>query len=83
MKLKSIFAIALISMCSFTSCKNKNEETSREITVTENTQMAQNEYVCSMNCEKGKVYDKAGQCPVCKMDLVAKEHTHADSSHVK
>jgi len=24
-----------------------------------------------MDCEKGKVYDAAGTCPVCKMDLVS------------
>ncbi|WP_428092463.1 heavy metal-binding domain-containing protein [Candidatus Pollutiaquabacter sp.] len=26
-----------------------------------------------MDCEKGKTYDKPGQCPVCNMDLVKKE----------
>lgn len=26
------------------------------------------EYKCPMNCEN-KTYDKAGTCPVCKMDL--------------
>jgi len=30
------------------------------------------EYQCSMDCEKGKTYDKAGSCPVCKMDLKVK-----------
>ena len=28
-----------------------------------------------MHCEGDKVYDKAGDCPVCGMDLV-KEPTH-------
>lgn len=26
-------------------------------------------YQCPMDCEKGKTYDKAGQCPECNMDL--------------
>jgi Heavy metal binding domain len=26
-------------------------------------------YICPMNCEKGKTYDKPGACPVCHMDL--------------
>ena len=26
-------------------------------------------YKCPMNCEDGKTYEKAGKCPVCKMDL--------------
>ena len=32
-------------------------------------------YYCPMHCEGDKVYDKAGDCPVCGMDLV-KEPTH-------
>jgi len=31
------------------------------------------DYQCPMDCEKGKTYDKAGTCPVCKMDLKAKK----------
>jgi PBP1b-binding outer membrane lipoprotein LpoB len=30
-------------------------------------------YSCSMNCEKGKTYDVAGKCPVCKMNLVSSD----------
>ena len=26
-------------------------------------------YQCPMDCENGRTYDKAGQCPVCGMDL--------------
>lgn len=29
-------------------------------------------YQCPMDCEKGKVYDSAGTCPVCKMELEKK-----------
>ncbi len=30
-------------------------------------------YYCPMECEGEKVYDEAGSCPVCGMDLVEKE----------
>src|SRR5690606_18999139 len=30
----------------------------------------QGKYYCPMHCEGEKVYDKAGDCPVCGMDLV-------------
>jgi copper chaperone CopZ len=30
----------------------------------------QGKYYCPMHCEGDKVYDKAGDCPVCGMDLV-------------
>jgi len=26
-------------------------------------------YKCPMDCEEGKLYEEAGACPVCKMDL--------------
>jgi len=30
-------------------------------------------YVCPMECEKSKMYEKAGKCPVCNMELKQKE----------
>ena len=33
---------------------------------------AKGKYQCPMDCEKGKMYDSAGKCPVCKMDLEKK-----------
>jgi len=27
------------------------------------------QYICPMNCEKGKTYDQPGTCPICHMDL--------------
>jgi hypothetical protein len=40
----------------FASCAGENKA---EIT----------QYQCPMNCEVEKTYEKAGICPVCKMDL--------------
>ncbi|MFN0201998.1 MAG: heavy metal-binding domain-containing protein [Bacteroidia bacterium] len=36
------------------------------------TEVAAAVYQCPMDCEKGKTYDKAGDCPVCKMALEKK-----------
>lgn len=39
-------------------------------------------YQCAMKCEKDKVYDHPGNCPVCNMELVqvdsggSHEHHH-------
>ena len=30
-------------------------------------------YVCPMDCEKGKMYEQPGKCPVCHMKLAQKE----------
>lgn len=37
-------------------------------------------YQCPMDCEKGKMYEKPGQCPVCGMDLEKTETTHTTDS---
>lgn len=50
------------SCCSMHSNDNK-----KETVVPGNTQ---GKYYCPMHCEGEKVYDKAGDCPVCGMDLV-------------
>src|SRR5690606_37303231 len=38
-----------------------------------NTEKETAQYVCPMDCENGKVYDKPGRCPVCKMNLQTAE----------
>lgn len=41
-------------------------------------------FACPMDCEDGKVYEEAGTCPVCKMDLteVAQaSETESEVSH--
>ncbi len=50
------------SCCSMHSHDNK-----KEIYIPSN---AQGKYYCPMHCEGDKVYEKAGDCPVCGMDLV-------------
>ncbi len=65
--------IILISVCNvalffvFSSCQC-NKENNNANSAETNAQQAK--YICPMNCENGKTYDKTGQCPVCGMDLV-------------
>jgi len=86
---KSILALALIFSMSLivTSCKDskKQVETETEVEQTdhviEKAEIAMNDaYICPMNCEEGKTYDKEGKCPVCEMNLnkVKKEENQTD-----
>jgi len=66
----AIFSIAVM----FTSCKEtKKDADKHEMHEHEAGETAHNAYQCPMDCEKGKTYEKEGNCPVCKMDLKANE----------
>ena len=53
----------------FYSCKTENKKQHNHT-----TEIEKKEYMCPMNCEKGKTYKyKDKKCPVCKMKLVDKE----------
>jgi Cu2+-exporting ATPase len=58
------------SCCSSEKAENKKDKPSH--------QHQPGKYYCPMQCEGDKVYDKAGDCPVCGMDLV-KEPSHNKS----
>lgn len=75
---KNILSIAtlLILTLGFAACSNNSEKTSTEQSTNSET------YQCPMQCEGDKTYEKAGQCPVCKMDLEKAGETHShDSDH--
>lgn len=66
MKNLIIVGLALaLSVVAFSACNNDH---SKNATNTE-TAVPGARYICPMNCEKGKTYDKPGTCPVCHMDL--------------
>jgi len=48
-------------------CSIRSQDDKKEVKVPIN---ASGKYYCPMHCEGEKVYDKAGDCPVCGMDLV-------------
>ncbi len=95
---KVIVAIAVVLTIGFTvtSCKSEQKETKEVVEKevvekeVETEDLAVAVYQCPMDCEKGKTYDKPGQCPVCKMDLKEKEaegetdtHNHDGNSEEK
>jgi hypothetical protein len=51
------------------ACNNKASTESQTTDTTQTTADHDHSYRCPMNCEKGKTYDKEGNCPVCGMKL--------------
>ncbi len=81
-------AVAFIgSSMIFTSCDNtkKTTDAAVEVEQTNETSEATEEevteevahahYQCPMKCEGDKVYEVAGKCPVCKMELAMLDET--------
>jgi len=56
-------------------CSTHSHSDKREINVPVN---AIGKYYCPMHCEGEKVYNKAGDCPVCGMDLMKMENSKID-----
>lgn len=53
-----------------TACNNETKTAAAHSeTATAAKDDHQHSYRCPMNCEKGKTYDKPGECPVCGMTL--------------
>ncbi len=76
---KVFFVIATIFLVGvvFTACKeNKKAEDkveSHESHEHDTDELASKQvYQCETDCEKGKTYDKEGNCPVCKSKLAIK-----------
>lgn len=62
----------ILGTSALTACGGANEaeegaKTEENVETHEHTNY--DHYACPMDCEKGKVYDKKGACPVCGMDL--------------
>lgn len=72
-------ALLLTAVMFFASCGNQSSESKKENTTTEQTANAK--YQCPMKCEGEKMYDKAGSCPVCNMDLEKVEAKHEHHDH--
>ena len=62
----------------FTSCGDKKNENKTEMHDNHDHEAKETAmhdvYQCPMDCEKGKTYEKEGDCPVCKMDLKKVDH---------
>ncbi len=67
MKLSHLLVPALIAVLALPACQNEPKKTVAAAPTTAPAQPVA--YRCPMDCEKGKTYDQAGRCPICKMDL--------------
>jgi nitrous oxide reductase accessory protein NosL len=65
--LTTVSATALFLALSSCQCNKENVNPEPETATT-----AEQQYICPMDCENGKTYEKAGSCPVCGMDLAKK-----------
>jgi len=85
MSKKIVLVLVVAIGLTFTSCKKDKKADATEETTGE-TASADQVYQCPMDCEHGKSYTEAGECPVCEMKLKAKtagedvsEHKHDDA----
>lgn len=62
---KNLFLIAILSLF-LLACNKKSESSVSRYTHAEDDHIT---YICPMDCEDGKTYDKEGDCPVCGMAL--------------
>lgn len=80
MKSLYFFSILVLVTISFVSCGEKKpaQDSSSSVKDTTTTEVVHEDYICPVDCEKGKLYHEMGKCPVCKMDLIKKVHTDHD-----
>ena len=81
MKTFNFFIFLILFSTVFVSCGEKKtspENNSMQQDTVGSKELAHIDYVCPMDCEKGKVYHEMGKCPKCKMDLIKKEHEDHD-----
>ena len=70
MKFKLLFSLVLLAGFFFVACNHDAPASKLPAATAESKNV---KYQCPMDCEKGKLYDQPGACPVCKMDLKAVE----------
>ncbi|WP_341227392.1 heavy metal-binding domain-containing protein [uncultured Arcticibacterium sp.] len=63
MKSKLVLSVLFLGLLG--ACSSESGDT--EMSGSE--ELAHVHYACPMECEADKVYEEAGKCPVCKMDL--------------
>lgn len=77
-----VLAICLGFSVVIVSCKEKKEDKIENHEDNHDDMAMHDAYKCPMDCEKGKTYEKEGECPVCKMDLRKSKDNHdSDDEH--
>lgn len=69
MKKQFLSIIIAMAAVTFIGCSSEEASNNDATESTEETTEATAQYACPMDCENGKVYDQAGDCPVCGMAL--------------
>ena len=65
-----LISIVFTVSIAFNACKSEKKEVKKEqVSNEKKEEIAPQKYQCPMKCEKDKVYDKEGKCPVCEMKL--------------
>lgn len=67
----SLAIMAISTAIFFAACSNNKVDTKTETAIVDSatTSAHKHSFRCPMNCEKGKTYEKEGNCPVCGMKL--------------
>jgi uncharacterized low-complexity protein len=83
MKFKSaLFAVftasTLFVACGGNAAETATKQAEKAVETVKTEAILKAEFICPMKCDNGKVYDAAGKCPVCKMDLTEVAHKDGD-----
>jgi Heavy metal binding domain len=83
MKVKNVLFAAFTASIFFIACGNNASESAtkqveKAVETVKTDAIVKAEFTCPMKCENGKIFDVAGKCPTCKMDLVAVTHKDGD-----
>ncbi len=81
--MKNAFFAVFTASLFFTACGGNAPETAtkqaeKAVETVKTEAIAKAEFICPMKCDNGKVFDVAGKCPTCKMDLMAIAHKDGD-----
>jgi len=75
-KLLIVLSVACVYSTTVVSCSSSTKENTEQTEEHDHAHV----YQCPMDCEKGKIYEAAGSCPVCGMDLEAVDVEVEDGS---
>jgi uncharacterized protein (DUF983 family) len=75
MKFKSVlFAVftasVLFAACGGNAAETATKQAEKAVETVKTEAILKAQFICPMKCENGKIFDAAGKCPTCKMDLV-------------
>ncbi|AWV98834.1 heavy metal-binding domain-containing protein [Arcticibacterium luteifluviistationis] len=67
--MKSKLVLGMLFLGFLGACTSESSDADMSEMSDTSEEVAHVHYACPMECEADKVYEEAGKCPVCKMDL--------------